>query len=527
MAQTRSQKSIINSLTTLVFYILNVGITIFARPIFLKYLGPEVQGMQTTMSNIFSMMSIVDLGIGSAVTFMLYKPLYERDTQAINEIVSILSWFYRRISYLILLIGGALMLFFPYIFGVLKPMQAPLWYAYATFGVSMFSTVAGYLVNYRSIIFDTDQRSYRLTINMQGFLIARNIVQMLILIYLPNPFMYFMGVELLMVVVRTIVLERMVRTDYPWFHPKPRIGKSLLQKYPLILEKTKQLFVHKFGSVIYDNVTPLLIFVYVDFVTVSAYQNYMILYSNMGILVNSAFNSIGAGVGSLVAEDNINKIKRFFWEYLTLKNYFSTLVAFAIYHFAQYLIPLWLGKHPEYLLSQTVVVWIAVNIYVVMSRGPLEAFLNAKGMYSDVWAPIAETIINIVVSVVLGYFFGIAGALGGVILSTLIIIYGWKSYFLFRKGFGWSPLDYWRGYIIYPIIAFVSIWASSYVLDWLALDFSTISTFLLHGIPVGVCYIVLITAIYWCFIPSFRTVLSRIPELAMPILRKRFPRIFK
>lgn len=527
MAQTRSQKSIINSLTTLLFYFLNVGITIFARPIFLKYLGPEVQGMQVTMGNIFSMMSIAELGLGSAVAFMLYKPLYDRDTESINEIISILSWFYRKLAFIIIGIGGVLILFFPYIFGVLKPMQAPLWYAYATFGVSMIGTVAGYLVNYRSIIFGADQRGYRLSINTQGFYIARSIVQMLILIYLPNPFIYFLGVELIMVVIRTVILERMLRLDYPWLNPKPRLGKSLLAKYPLILEKTKQIFAHKLGGIVFSNTTPLVIFAYVDFITVSAYQNYMILYSNLGVIVNSVFNSIGAGVGSLVAEGNINKIKRFLWEYITLKNYFSTLVAFAVYHFAQHLIPLWLGDRPEYLLSQTVVVWIAVNIYVVMSRGPLEAFLNAKGMYSDVWAPIAETIINIAASVALGYFFGIAGALGGVILSTLIIIYGWKSYFLFRKGFGWSALDYWRGYIIYPIIAFVSIGASSYLLDWLALDFSTIPTFLLNGIPVGVCYVALITAVYWLLIPSFRTVASRFPELVMPILRKRFPRIFK
>lgn len=516
MAQSRAEKSILNSIVSLLFYFGNVGITIFARPIYLKYLGAEVQGMQSTLGTIFSTMSIAELGLGAAIAYALYKPLHDRDTQTINEIVSLQAWFYRRVA-LIVTCGVAILLcFFPYIFGVLKPMKAPLWYAFAAFGVGYINMIIGYTINYRSIIFSVDQRSYRLTMNIQGFYIARNIVQMLILIFVPDPFFYYLLIELVVSLIGVYILERMIHKDYPWLRPQPRQGRALLAKYPDIMKRTKQIFAHKVAEIALVNITPLVLFAYASYETITAYGNYIILYSNLGVIVNSMLNTVSAGIGSLVAEGNRDKVMRFFWEFVSMKNFFATLLAFALYTFASHLIPLWLGPNPEYLLAQGIVFWITFNGYISVSRGPLEMYLSAKGMYSDVWAPVVETAINAVASIALGYFFGIAGAIAGVIIAQISIVYVWKSIFLFRQGFGLSPWLYWRRYIKYPIIALGSIWGANWLLVQSSIDFSTIPLFLLNGAWVGLCFVLALLLVYTAVSPEFRSLGLRLWELARP-----------
>ena len=90
MAKTdsRTSKSIKNSSVALVFYFINLILQFFSRKIFLDYLGAEVLGLNTTATNLLQFLNLAELGVGAAIACTLYKPLAEKDTDTINEIVS-------------------------------------------------------------------------------------------------------------------------------------------------------------------------------------------------------------------------------------------------------------------------------------------------------------------------------------------------------------------------------------------------------------------------------------------------------
>ena len=97
MAKTdsRTSKSIKNSSVALVFYFINLILQFFSRKIFLDYLGAEVLGLNTTATNLLQFLNLAELGVGAAIACTLYKPLAEKDTDTINEIVSLQGWLYR------------------------------------------------------------------------------------------------------------------------------------------------------------------------------------------------------------------------------------------------------------------------------------------------------------------------------------------------------------------------------------------------------------------------------------------------
>lgn len=155
VTDSRTSKSIKNSLVALAFYFINLVLQFFSRKVFLDYLGAEILGLNTTATNLLQFLNLAELGIGSAIACTLYKPLLEKDTVAINEIVSLQGWLYRRIAWIVIVGSLVLMAFFPWIFA---KMPLPLWYAYASFGVLLVSALLSYFVNYKQIVLSADQK---------------------------------------------------------------------------------------------------------------------------------------------------------------------------------------------------------------------------------------------------------------------------------------------------------------------------------------------------------------------------------
>ena len=112
--QTLTAKSAKNSIVALVFYAVNLVLQFISRRIFIEYLGEDILGLNTTISSILQFLNIAELGIGSAVGYTLYKPLYENDRKTINEIVSLQGWLYKKIASFIIAASAVLLLFFPY-----------------------------------------------------------------------------------------------------------------------------------------------------------------------------------------------------------------------------------------------------------------------------------------------------------------------------------------------------------------------------------------------------------------------------
>ena len=71
----RVHKSILNAKVNLLFYFLTIFLSFFSRKIFLECLGTEFIGLTGTLGNILGYLNLAELGIGSCISFFLYKPL--------------------------------------------------------------------------------------------------------------------------------------------------------------------------------------------------------------------------------------------------------------------------------------------------------------------------------------------------------------------------------------------------------------------------------------------------------------------
>lgn len=506
---SRTARSLRNAQVAIVFYCVNLILQFFSRKIFLEYLGSEVLGLNTTAQNLLSFLNLAELGIGTAVAYNLYTPLYNGDREAVSGIVSVQGWLYRKIAIVLLVGSGILMCLFPLIFG---KADLPLWYAYGSYGVLLFASLLSYFVNYRQIVLSADQKEYKVTIAYKGVMALKVLMQILAIRFLSYGYIWWMTLEVIFAVIASVALDRTIRKEYPWLKPNIIEGRILSKKYPHIITKTKQLFFHKISSFVLTQTSPLIIYAYTTLTIVAVYGNYMLIVNGVIMLMNSLLNGIGAGVGNLVAEGNGKKIKGFFWELTSLRIWVAAVICFVIFMLGNPFMSLWVGT--EYIMPESAFVILVLITFIQLTRTN-DIFISAYGLYQDVWAPIAEASINLGLSVLLGYFFGLTGILIGVLISLLIVVCCWKPYFLYTRGFKESCSEYYIRVGKYVIVLGMVFWGCTWLLsDSIQNLINSWANWFLWAFVSVMIYGTISLLLLWCMDNSTRSFLKRLLQVA-------------
>lgn len=504
--ESRTAKSIKNSSVALAMFFGNFVLQFFSRKIFLDYLGTEVLGLNTMATNLLQFLNLAELGIGIAVGFSLYKPFYDHDTQTINEIVALQRLLYRRIAYIVIAGAVVLMCFFPWIFG---KMALPLWYAYASFGVLLFSALLSYFVNYKQILLSADQKEYKIRYSYSLVMLMKVLVQIVAISYLEDKYVWWLILEILFTIIASYALNRIVNRTFPFISSSNLSLKELNEKYPTIQAKIKQVFVHKISFFVLTQTSPLIIYAFLSLAVVTLYGNYMLITFGLTSLIGALMDGQIASIGNLIAEGNDKKIMSVFDELFSIRFFVAVVICYGMVTLAQPFIALWIGK--DYLLPTSTLIIITSILYINLSRKAVEAYINAYGFYSDIYAPVIEAILNICLSISLGCFFGLNGILLGVLISLLIVICGWKPIFLFCVNLRHGYVRYVKNYLKHMLLtSIVSI--GSYHLQQVLLvePIESWGQLLLYGGVNIIVFSTLLLLVFCLFGCGIKTTLKRL-----------------
>ena len=426
--ESRVKKTLLNARVNLIFYFLTLALAFFSRKIFLNSLGAEFVGFTGTLSNLLGFLNLAELGISTAIGYVLYKPLFEQDQQKINEIISVFGYLYRQVGKFILITGSILSIFLPFIFPDTGIDLSVIYLAYYSF---LGSSLIGYFINYRQTLLGADQKNYVVTAYFQTGNIIKTIIQMTLAYYTANYYIWI-SIEFIFGIIYSFILNWKINQVYPWLSSDIQSGKLLNQKYPEVMKYTKQLFVHKIAALVQFQTTPFLIYAFVSLQTVAFYGNYSLITDKLKQLFDSFLGSTAAGIGNLIAEGNKEQIVKVYWEMMSLRFLIVGIATIPLYHLLPPFIGLWLGQ--EYVLSDSVLILALIIFALGVIRGTTDQFIYGYGLFYDTWAPAAESVIFIVVAFIGGTLWQLEGILLGSIVSLLVIVYGWKPYFLFKKG---------------------------------------------------------------------------------------------
>lgn len=435
-AESRTQKSWLNARMNMICFALSLLLSFFTRKIFLNYLGAEFMGFTGAVGSLLGFLNLAELGVGLAIGYSLYAPLQKKDNVSICEIVSLLGYLYRWIGIIILTAGGILSLFLPYFF---PDTVFSLGVVYCGYYAYLISSLLGYFVNYRACLLSADQRNYVVSGYFQVTSTVKTIVQMILALQVCNLYLYF-AIELAFGCINAVILNIKINKTYPWLKTELKNGKKLFTKYPEVSKYVKQIFIHQFTGFVQSQTAPLFIYGFVSLSSVALYGNYSIISQKLCGFLGAVLNSTSASIGNLIAEGNKEKIYSVYQELIAFRLFASAVFSSCVFYLASPFIVLWLGA--EYLLSDTVVFLVAVQLFMGIFRGCSDQFLYGFGLFNDLWAPATEAVIYAICAFVGGSLWGLEGVLLGPVISILLIVHVWKPIFLFTKGFNLPLKEY-------------------------------------------------------------------------------------
>lgn len=450
----RVQKSIMNVKVNMFFYLLSFLFAFISRKVFLDSLSADFVGLAGTLAEIIGLLYLAEMGISTSIAYFLYKPLQEGNRAKINEIMSVLGYMYRMVGSFIGIAGVAVSVAFPFIF---TETQLPLLFIYFTFYSYISSALINFYLNYRQILLTADQRNYVVSAYTQAISYTKTGLQIFLAYYYKNLYLW-VAVEFIFSWITCIVLNNRINKAYPWLEIRKYDGKRLLKLYPDILAKSKQLFVHNIKNFALRGSDQIFIFAFVSLKMVAFYGNYMILFNKVNVLVNVLSDGMNAGVGNLVAENDIKNTMKVFWELTAIRFFFVGIIITGFLYFTEPFIVYWLGE--QYLMDRWVLYLILINLFIMLSRGTVEMYIASYGLFGDVWAAWTELGLNLVITIVGGYYWGIWGILIAKVVSSFGIALFWKPYYLFRNGLKLPVWEYWKGMIPYYVLLAVMIGGS-------------------------------------------------------------------
>lgn len=506
MASDRVHKTVMNAKVGFIFYFISLLLAFFSRRVFLDCLGDEFIGLAGTLGSILNFLNISEIGIGTCIAYFLYKPIADNNQDKICEIVSLFGYLYRIIGFIILIGALIISVFFPIIF---KNENVSLGIVYFVFYAFLATYLLGYFINYRQILLDSDQKTYKITMWTQTGVTIATILQIIIAYRTHNPYLWA-GIQILLSLFTCWVLNWVISREYPWLKTDKKRGREILKKYPEILVKAKQIFIHRMKNAFLSKTDEILIFAFESLQMVAHYGNYVMIVGKLTSLFNSVLTGMNASIGNLVAESNRDNTQKVFWEYLTFRYWITGTFIIALAFLFNPVIEWWLGS--QYLLEYHIVFLILLNMYIMLTRPSIDLFINAYGLYDDVWAAYAEGAINLIITLIFGYLYGLIGILLGKVISMLFLVVIWKPYYLYTKGFMKPLSSYWLGVFKHYIILLISLILCKsllYIFHW-----NTVPTII--GIMKSVFYFIipiifLYTILLYRSAPGAKDLARRIP----------------
>ena len=504
--ESRVKKTLLNAKVNTVCYFASLVIAFFTRRIFLDYLGSNFLGLTSTITSLLGFLNLAELGVGTAIGYVLYKPLFDDDQGKIREVVSIFGYLYRIIGLVILGLGVSMSIFLPWIFA---NTSFSLKVVYVGYYAILFSNLLGYFVNYKITLLSADQRNYVVTGYFQITTSVKIIVQMILAIYLCNFYVYF-SIEILFGIINSIILNIKIRQTYPWLKTDIKLGHKLLSDYPEIGKYVRQIFVHKIGGFAQGQIIPLLIYNFSSLAVVALYENYTLISQRVRGAIGGVLDSTSAGIGNLISEGDKKRIYSTFRELFSFRLFIAGVISACLYKLSSPFISLWLGQ--QYIINSILVFLISLQTFSTLMRGTTDQYLYGFGLFYDVWAPAVEAILSVTVSIVLGSFFGLAGVLSGPLFAAFIIVHIWKPIFLYGKGFK-KPFNHYvlllAKHIVPIIIAYFAVSALTELIVPLVISYEKWTSWIIYSSVFTLLYIGTLFASFFALSKDFRAFVRR------------------
>lgn len=481
----RTDKSIKNAIVAIISNIVLIIVGFISQAVFKNCLGKDYLGLNGLFTSIVSMLSIVELGLGTAIIYHLYKPVAENDIDKICVLMRFYRVSYRVIAIIIICLGFLMMPFLR--FFAEAELDENIYYI---FGLFVIESAFSYLLSYKRSILYANQENYIVNAIHIGYILSMNIFQIIILINTGNYILY-LWLRVIFRMIENVAVTIVANRRYPYINNKTH--KIDFETKKDIIVKVKGLFIHKIGSYLVLGTDNIIIKLFINLTVVGIYTSYTMITAGIKNLFAQVFYSITASVGNLLINDK-DRAYSVYKNMLFINFWLSGFCSISFYIISKPFVTIWLGS--DFVLSKYVVLAIMINLYFDTYGYTIGAFKSAAGIFhEDRWVPALQALVNILISIVMAHYWGLAGVIIGTIVSQMVLyLYSYPK-FVYMRLFNRKKMSYYFETLKY-LLLFGFIFGITYCIsEMIKID----DVFITLIIYLFTCIIIPNTLIYMIF----------------------------
>ncbi len=441
--KSRTQYSLINMGVGFAGYFLNTIMGFVCRMIFVRTLPQAYLGVSGLFANILNMLSLAELGIGTAIVYALYKPLAEKDEEKISILTQFYGKAYRIIGIIVAVIGLGLM---PFLNVLVKEKPGISESLYLIYFIYLFNTASSYFFSYRSSVLSAAQKNY-IVLGVSYIVTTLQSVIQIVFLLLTKNYIIYLIIQTIGTWVFNIVVSELAKKEFPCI-VKRNDKKLSTSEMKELIKNVKSLVILRLSEFLINGVDNIIITYFNGLIAVGQASNYTLLSGTLSTLTNQLFNSLTASVGNFNAIESKERKLKFFYN-LNMANFWifgwATIGIFVV---SSDIVKLFFGE--KYVLSISIPFVLALNFFLVTMQSSVTTYKNTLGLfYYGRYIFIITAFLNLFFSIVLGKIWGLFGIYLATALARILTNNWYMPYALFKYGLEEKPRKYFQRYIFY------------------------------------------------------------------------------
>lgn len=455
-----------------------------SRTIFIRTFGIEYLGLNGIFVDVLSLLSMADLGFNTTMAYSFYKPLAEHDEKKLTALICFYKRVYNIIFMAVTVIGICAIPFLKFIINTEKEIpHMIIYYLFSLSGVAI-----SYLFVYRSIILTADQKNYEVLRVSIWTTLLKAILQIMTLLLWKNYIIYLL-IGIMIQLSNNLFISRKTNRIYPYIKNREQISP---EEEKNIFKNMKSIFLYKVSTIIFNSTDNVLISYIIGTAMVGLYSNYLMISNKLLLIIQIIFSALMASIGNLIVKEGTKKRYEIFSALQSVSFILCGIITSLFCIMGNDFVNVWLGL--EFTVSRSNVLVMTMNTYLSCVLLPLWTYRDATGLYMKTkFIMLMGAILNIVLSIVMGHWWGLTGIVFATVVSRLFTYVWYEPKILFKEYFDYSVKGYYLSLLKNALLVLINI----KLLSWLFRGMNVDGWLMLitKGVIVGLAS----TIIFLCF----------------------------
>ena len=429
MGNSRLKNSALNFASGFLGRVLTILLNFIVRTIFIHCLNEAYLSVNGLYSNILTILSLAELGFGSAMVYRMYAPVAVKDYQKTAALLHFYKKIYAVIGAVIFGLGLCVIPFMDYIIKD-KPDVSGLTLYYILFLIN--TTISYWFASYKSSVLYADQKEYIKTNVQNAMSILQSALQIVLLLIFRKYLLYLL-VQLGCNIILNLHVAHVVDKRYPQIR-EHRNARLTSEERGQIKKDAEALVLSRFGHVALNGTDNIIISAVVGVLWVGRLSNYTLICDSVTSVLCQITAAITGSLGNFFATEDKHAGYALFKKVEFLNFWLYGFSFIALVTLLDPFVQIWAGG--RFVLGLPISIAIAINFFVAGYMNTLWVFRSTLGLFKQgKFRPILVAILNIVLSIVLGRLWGVFGVLFARFLSRAAISLWYDPLILHRYGF--------------------------------------------------------------------------------------------